>query len=107
MTWTHLVRITHKGVPTFAHLVDPKESGELDDKIKVNIATGSPVKRNITLTGEIVTVDKKSLLPPVDNVPIVVQIGLNYDDHVNESHGVGYKVRRAILSCVFGDLLNV
>jgi 2-keto-4-pentenoate hydratase/2-oxohepta-3-ene-1,7-dioic acid hydratase in catechol pathway len=106
MTWTHLVRITHKGAPTFAQLVDPKESGELDDKIKVNIATGSPVKRNIKLTGEIVTVAKKSLLPPVDNVPIVVQIGLNYSDHVNESHAVGYKVSRAILSGVFEGLLN-
>jgi hypothetical protein len=92
MTWTHLARITHKGAPTFAQLVDPKESGELDDEIKVNIATGSPVKRNIKLTGEIVTVLKKSLLPPVENVPIVVQCGLNYSDHVNESEPMGYKV---------------
>jgi len=93
MTWTHLVRITHKGAPTFAQLVEPKENGDLDDEIKVNIATGSPVKRTIKLTGEIVTVAKKSLLPPVDvdEVPIVVQTGLNYPDHVNESHGVGYK----------------
>jgi len=91
MTWTHLARITHNGKPTFAQLVDPKESGELDDEIKVNIATGSPVKRNIKLTGEIVTVAKKSLLPPVEDVPIVVQCGLNYSDHVNESEPMGYK----------------
>jgi len=91
MTWTHLVRITHKGAPTFAQLVDPKENGELDDEIKVNIATGSPAKRNIKLTGEIVTVAKKTLLPPVEDVPIVVQCGLNYSDHVNEAEPMGYK----------------
>jgi len=91
MTWTHLARITHKGVPTFAQLVDPKENGELDDQIKVNIATGTPTKRNIKLTGEIVTVAKKDLLPPVENVPIVVQCGLNYSDHVNEAEPMGYK----------------
>jgi 2-keto-4-pentenoate hydratase/2-oxohepta-3-ene-1,7-dioic acid hydratase in catechol pathway len=95
MSWTHLVRITHKGTPTFAHLVNPKESGELDDQIKVNIATGTPVKRNIKLTGEIVTVSKKDLLPPVENVPIVVQVGLNYSAHVEESEDVGYKVNHA------------
>jgi len=71
--------------------VNPTESGELADEIKVNIATGSPVKRNIKLTGEIVTVATKTLLPPVDDVPIVVQCGLNYSDHVNESEPMGYK----------------
>lgn len=92
MTWTHLVRISHKGNTTFAQLVDPKENGDLDDKIKVNIATGSPVQRNIKLTGEIVTVPKKTLLPPVENVPIVVQVGLNYSAHVNEAKPMGGQV---------------
>lgn len=91
MSWTHLARITHKGAPTFAQLVSPKENGDLDDQIKVNIATGDPVTGNIKLTGEIVTVAKKDLLPPVANVPIVVQIGLNYTAHVDEAQDVGYK----------------
>jgi len=86
-----LARITHKGAPTFAQLVSPKENGDLDDQIKVNIATGDPVTGNIKLTGEIVTVAKKDLLPPVANVPIVVQIGLNYTAHVDEAQDVGYK----------------
>jgi len=91
MSWTHLARITHKGAPTFAQLVSPKENGDLDDQIKVNIATGDPVTGNIKLTGEIVTVAKKDLLPPVADVPIVVQIGLNYTAHVDEAQDVGYK----------------
>jgi len=91
MSWTHLARITYHGAPTFAQLVNPKENGELDDQIKVNIATGTPVKRNIKLTGEIVTVSKKDLLPPVEDVPIVVQVGLNYSAHVDEAEDVGYK----------------
>jgi len=91
MSWTHLVRFNHKGSPTFAQLVDPKESGELDDKIKVKIATGNPVKRNIEFTGETATVDKKDLLPPAADVPIVVQTGLNYNDHVKEATEVGYQ----------------
>jgi len=91
MSWTHLARITHKGAPTFAQLVSPKENGDLDDQIKVNIATGDPVTGNIKLTGEIVTVGKKDLLPPVADVPIVVQIGLNYTAHVDEAQDVGYK----------------
>jgi len=109
MSWTHLVRFNHKGSPIFAQLVDPKESGELDDKIKVNVATGNPVKRNIKLTGEIITVDKKDLLPPVADVPIVVQTGLNYNDHVQEATEVGYKVRCS--SCLgiedFVDALTI
>jgi len=91
MSWTHLARITHKGAPTYAQLVSPKENGDLDDQFKVNIATGDPVTGNIKLTGEIVTVVKKDLLPPVSNVPIVVQIGLNYTAHVDEAEAVGYK----------------
>ncbi|EXJ82859.1 hypothetical protein A1O3_06674 [Capronia epimyces CBS 606.96] len=91
MSWTHLVRFDHKGSPTFAQLVEPKENGELDDQIKVNIATGNPVRRDIKLTDEIVTVDKKDLLPPVADVPIVYQTGLNYKAHVEEATEVGYK----------------
>jgi len=84
-TWTHLVRFNHKGLPTFAQLVDPKEDGDIDEQIKVNIATGDPVYNNIVLTGEIVTVGRNTLLAPFANVPIVVNTGLNYRDHVNES----------------------
>jgi hypothetical protein len=105
MSWTHLIRFNHKGSPTFAQLVDPKESGELDDKIEAKIATGNPVKRNIELTGETVTVDKKDLLPPAADVPIVVQTGLNYHDHVKEATEIGYQVRCFLVSLELKDLL--
>jgi hypothetical protein len=83
-TWTHLVRFEHKGVPTFAHLVDPKD-GDLNEQFEVEIATGDPVFNNIKLTGEKVTVVRNKLLAPFATVPIVINVGLNYDDHVNES----------------------
>ena len=63
------------------------------------------VKRNIKLTGEIVTVDKKDLLPPVADVPIVVQTGLNYNDHVKEATEVGYQVRCFLVPLQLKDLL--
>jgi hypothetical protein len=84
-TWTHLVRLNHKGVPTFAQLVAPKEDGDLDEQFEVNIATGDPVFNNIVLTGEIVTVGRNTLLAPFATVPIVINTGLNYKDHVTES----------------------
>ncbi|OCK82596.1 hypothetical protein K432DRAFT_402755 [Lepidopterella palustris CBS 459.81] len=83
--WTHLVRFTHNGKPTFAQLVDPKENGDLDPTFKVNVATGDPVSQTIKLTGEIVTVERDNLLAPVDKVPIVINTGLNYTDHIAES----------------------
>jgi len=79
------VRFTHLGTPTFAHVVDPKENGDLDEFFKADIATGNPVDGTIVLTGEIVTVERQTLLAPVANVPIVVNTGLNYKDHVTES----------------------
>jgi len=91
MSWTHLARISHKGAPTWAQLVDPSKDGSLAETIKVNIATGSPIKRTIKLTGEIVSVATKDLLAPVEDPPIVVQVGLNYPDHVNEAEPMGYK----------------
>jgi len=91
MTWTHLAKINHKGVPTWAQLVNPSADGSLDDVFKVNIATGSPIKKTIKLTGEIVSVEKKTLLAPVEDPPIVVQVGLNYKAHVDEAQDVGYK----------------
>jgi hypothetical protein len=84
-TWTHLVRIKHKGVPTFAHLVDPKEDGDLPEQIEVKIATGDPVFNNIVVTDEKVTVGRNTLLAPFATVPIVINTGLNYKDHVTES----------------------
>lgn len=84
-TWTHLVRFEHKGVPTFAQLVNPKEDGDIDEQFDVEIATGDPVFNNIRLTGERVTVARSTLLAPFTTVPIVINTGLNYDDHVTES----------------------
>jgi 2-keto-4-pentenoate hydratase/2-oxohepta-3-ene-1,7-dioic acid hydratase in catechol pathway len=84
-TWTHLVRFTHKGVPTFAHVVDPKPDGDLEEQFKVDVATGDPVFNNIVLTGEIVTVTRNTLLAPIATCPIVINTGLNYKDHVTES----------------------
>jgi hypothetical protein len=84
-TWTHLVRFKHKGVPVFAQLVHPKEDGDLDEQFEVNVATGDPVFNNIILTGEIVTVGRNTLLAPFATVPIVINTGLNYKDHVTES----------------------
>lgn len=83
--WTHLVRFTHNGVPTFAQLVAPKEDGDLDEQFEVEIATGDPVYNNIKLTGEKVTVGRNTLLAPFATVPMVINTGLNYKDHVNES----------------------
>jgi hypothetical protein len=83
--WTHLARFTHKGVPTFAQLVSPKEDGDLDEQFEVEVATGDPVFNNIKLTGEKVTVARNSLLAPFATVPMVINTGLNYKDHVTES----------------------
>jgi len=84
-TWTHLVRFTHKGAPTFAQLDSPKEDGDLDEQFEAEIATGDPVYNNIKLTGEKVTVARNTLLAPIATCPIVINTGLNYKDHVNES----------------------
>jgi hypothetical protein len=84
-TWTHLVRFKHKGVPVFAQLVHPKEDGDLDEQFEVSVATGDPVFNNIVLTGDIVTVGRNTLLAPFATVPIVINTGLNYKDHVTES----------------------
>jgi len=84
-TWTHLVRFLHHGVPTFAQLVNPKENGDLEELFEAEIATGDPAFNTIKLTGEKVTVAKGSLLAPFATVPIVVNTGLNYKDHVTES----------------------
>lgn len=94
-SWTHLVRINHNGKQTFAQLVNPKENGDLDEQIKVNIATGSPVQKTIKLTGEIVTVKREELLAPValEEVPIVGLCGLNYDEHVSEAVPYSWEVR--------------
>ena len=83
--WTHLVRFLHHGVPTFAQLVNPKENGDLEEQFQAEIATGDPVFNTIKLTGEKVTVSKGSLLAPFATVPIVINTGLNYKDHVTES----------------------
>ncbi|KAK5216059.1 hypothetical protein LTR72_010935 [Exophiala xenobiotica] len=83
--WTHLVRFSHKGVPTFAQLVNPKEDGDLEEKFEVEIAQGDPVFNNIKLTNEKVTVTRSTLLAPFATVPIVINTGLNYKDHVTES----------------------
>lgn len=80
-----MVRFKHKGVPVFAQLVHPKEDGDLDEQFEVNVATGDPVFNNIALTGEIVTVGRNTLLAPFATVPIVINTGLNYKDHVTES----------------------
>jgi 2-keto-4-pentenoate hydratase/2-oxohepta-3-ene-1,7-dioic acid hydratase in catechol pathway len=56
--WTHLVRFEHKGVATFGHLVDPKEDGSLEEQFDV---------------------------APFATVPLVINTGLNYKDHVTES----------------------
>jgi len=102
-TWTHLVRIKHKGKETFGQLVDPKENGDLDDQIKVNIATGSPVHHSIKLTGEIVTVAKQDLLAPIakEEVPIVGLCGLNYDEHVTEAVPYSWKDLRPPMPYIF------
>jgi len=84
-TWTHLVRFTHKGVPTFAQLVAPTEDGELAEQFEAKIATGDPVFNNIVITDEVVTVIRNTLLAPFATVPIVINTGLNYKDHVTES----------------------
>jgi hypothetical protein len=84
-TWTHLVRFEHKGDPTFAQLVSPKDDGDLEEQFEVEIATGDPVFNNVKLTGKRVTVARNTLLAPFATVPIVINTGLNYDDHVNES----------------------
>ena len=84
-SWTHLVRFTRNGVATFAQLVSPKEDGDLDEQFEVEIATGDPVFNNIKLTGEKVTVARNALLAPFATVPIVINTGLNYKDHVAES----------------------
>jgi len=84
-TWTHLVRFVHNGVPTFGQLVNPKENGDLAETFKANVATGSPVQGTIELTGEIVDVERKTLLAPVADVPIVINTGLNYKEHVTEA----------------------
>jgi hypothetical protein len=83
--WTHLVRFEHKGVPTFAQLVSPHKDGDLEAQFEVEIATGDPAHGSIKLTGEKVTVAKYSLLAPFATVPIVINTGLNYKSHVNES----------------------
>ncbi|EXJ67394.1 uncharacterized protein A1O5_09407 [Cladophialophora psammophila CBS 110553] len=83
--WTHLVRFEHKGVPTFAQVVNPKADGDLDEQFEVEIATGDPVFNNIKLTGEKATVIRNKLLAPFATVPMVVNTGLNYKDHVQES----------------------
>jgi len=84
-TWTHLVRFTHKGVPTFAQLVSPTEDGDLPEQFEVDIATGDPVFNNIVLTGEKIIVGRNTLLAPFATAPMVINIGLNYKDHVTES----------------------
>lgn len=84
-SWTHLVRIKHKGVPTFAHLVNITEDGDLPEQVEVKIATGDPVYNNIVVTDEKVTVGRNTLLAPFATVPIVINTGLNYKDHVTES----------------------
>jgi hypothetical protein len=84
-TWTHLVRIKHKGVPTFAHIVDLKQVDNLPEQFEVKIATGDPVFNNIIITDEKVTVGRNTLLAPFATVPIVINTGLNYKDHVTES----------------------
>lgn len=84
-TWTHLVRFYHHGVPTFGQLVDAFNGGELPDTFKVKVATGDPVNATIQYTGEVVEVVKKELLAPTANVPIVINTGLNYRDHIAES----------------------
>jgi len=83
--WTHLVRFNHKGVPTFGQLVSPTEDGDLDAQFEAEIATGDPVYDNIKLTGEKVTVVRDTLLAPFATVPMVINTGLNYKDHVTES----------------------
>jgi len=84
-TWTHLVRIKHKGVPTFAHILDLKDVDDLPEKFEVKIATGDPVFNNIIITDEKVSVGRNTLLAPFASVPIVINTGLNYKDHVTES----------------------
>jgi len=84
-TWTHLVRFTHKGAPTFAQVVSPKDDGDYEETFEVEVATGDPVYDNIKLTGEKVTVALKTLLAPFATVPIVINTGLNYKAHVEES----------------------
>jgi len=101
--WTHLVRINHNGKQTFAQLVDPKENGDLDEQIKVNIATGSTVHNTIKLTGEIVTVKREDLLAPVDlnEVGTVGLCGLNYDEHVTEAVPYSWKDLRPPMPYIF------
>ncbi|KAM5359771.1 hypothetical protein ACJZ2D_014204 [Fusarium nematophilum] len=78
-------RFVHEGVPTFAQLSNPKEDGDLDEQFEVEIATGDPVFNNIQLTGKKLLVGRNTLLAPFATVPIVINTGLNYKDHVNES----------------------
>lgn len=84
-TWTHLVRFMHKNVPTFGQLVDSFDGGDLPKTIKVKVASGDPVQETIKYTGETAEVVTKDLLAPVANVPIVINVGLNYRDHIEES----------------------
>ncbi|KAF2808126.1 uncharacterized protein BDZ99DRAFT_418922 [Mytilinidion resinicola] len=84
-TWTHLVRFYHNGIPTFGQLVDSYDGGDLPDTFKVKVASGDPVNATIKYTGETAEVVKKDLLAPVANVPIVINVGLNYSDHIEES----------------------
>jgi len=83
--WTHLVRFEHKGVATFGHLVEPKEDGSLEEQFDVDVCTGDPVFDSIKRTGEIVKVAKQKLLAPFATVPLVINTGLNYKDHVTEA----------------------
>lgn len=80
-----MVRFTHNGVPTFAQLVSPNKDGDLEERFEAEIASGDPVFNNIKLTGEKVTVTKSTLLAPFATVPMVINTGLNYKDHVTES----------------------
>jgi hypothetical protein len=78
------MRFTHKGKTTFAQIQDPPADGVVSDAFKVTIVTGDPVYDNIELTGEVVTVNKMDLLAPAETCPIVINCGLNYQDHVDE-----------------------
>lgn len=57
----------------------------MEEQFEVEIVTGDPVFDNIKKTGEIVKIALKKLLAPFATVPLVINTGLNYKDHVTEA----------------------
>jgi 2-keto-4-pentenoate hydratase/2-oxohepta-3-ene-1,7-dioic acid hydratase in catechol pathway len=105
--WTHLVRFEHKGVATFGHLVEPKEDGSLEEQFDVDVCTGDPVFGGIGRAEGAVKAAKQKLLAPFATVPLVINTGLNYKDHVTKSLPMRAPVISRAESVVRGPLADV